>query len=154
DALRSCCRCRLWMRRWRWVCPRSAWSARNRGETLEIGGVRIDVVAACHGVSVEDAYTFGEELSDGWVRFLGYVVEVGGMRVYHAGDCIPYAGQVERLHALRPDVACLPINGRDFFRESEFDIVGNMDFREAARLAHDMGVSVLAPMHWEMFTQN
>jgi L-ascorbate metabolism protein UlaG (beta-lactamase superfamily) len=74
--------------------------------------------------------------------------------VYHAGDCIPYPGQVERVRALRPNVACLPINGRDFFREREHNIVGNMDFREAARLAHDLGVEVLVPMHWELFETN
>jgi L-ascorbate metabolism protein UlaG (beta-lactamase superfamily) len=48
----------------------------------------------------------------------------------------------------------LPINGRDFFREHEHNIVGNMDFREAARLASDLGVEVLVPMHWELFETN
>jgi L-ascorbate metabolism protein UlaG (beta-lactamase superfamily) len=124
------------------------------GVAIETGGVRVEPVAACHGVNVEDAYTLGEEISDGRVRYLGYVVEVGGVRVYHSGDCIPYPGQVERLSALKPNVACLPINGRDFFRESEFNIVGNMDFREAARVANDIGAQVLVPMHWELFAQN
>ena len=63
-------------------------------------------------------------------------------------------GQAERLKALRPDVALLPINGRDFFRESEHNVVGNMDYREAARLAADMGAQVLVPMHWELFAGN
>jgi L-ascorbate metabolism protein UlaG (beta-lactamase superfamily) len=121
---------------------------------ISIDGVRIWPVPACHGVNTSDAYTLGEALSDGLVRFLGYVVEIGGTRVYHAGDCIPYAGQVERLRELRPNVACLPINGRDFFRESEHNIVGNMDFREAARLASDIGAEVLVPMHWEMYETN
>ena len=58
------------------------------------------------------------------------------------------------MRALRPNVACLPINGRDFYRESEHNIVGNMDSREAARLAHDLGVDVLVPMHWELFETN
>jgi L-ascorbate metabolism protein UlaG (beta-lactamase superfamily) len=48
----------------------------------------------------------------------------------------------------------LPINGRDFFRELEHNIVGNMDFREAARLAGDIGVELLVPMHWELFATN
>jgi len=124
------------------------------GVAIETGGVRIEPVAACHGVNVSDAYTLGEELSEGRVRYLGYVVEVGGVRVYHSGDCIPYPGQVERLRALQPNVACLPINGRDFFRESESNIVGNMDFREAARVANDIGAELLVPMHWELFAQN
>ena len=123
-------------------------------ESITLGGLTIHPVPACHGVNVSDAYTFGQELSNGDVRYLGYVVEVGGVRVYHAGDCIPYEGQAERLKQLGPRVVCLPINGRDFFRESERNIVGNMDFREAARLAHDVGAEVLVPMHWELFPHN
>jgi len=122
--------------------------------TLELGGIRVSVVPARHGVNVADAYTFGEELSGGLVRYLGYVVEIGGVRVYHAGDCIPYADQIERVKALRPHIACLPINGRDFFRETEQNIVGNMSFREAARTANDIGVELMVPMHWELFPHN
>jgi len=48
----------------------------------------------------------------------------------------------------------LPINGRDYFRETERNLVGNMDEREAARLAHDAGAQVLVPMHWELFPHN
>jgi L-ascorbate 6-phosphate lactonase len=125
-------------------------------EPIERSGVRIDPVPARHGLNVADAYTFGEDLTDsnGMVRYLGYVVELGGVRAYHAGDCIPYPGQVERLRALRPDLALLPINGRDFFRETERNLVGNMDFREAARLASDIGAQLLIPMHWELFAHN
>lgn len=117
-------------------------------------GVVVTPVPASHGVNVADAYSFGETLSGGKVRYLGYVLEIGGVRIYHAGDCIPYAGQVERLRALKPDLALLPINGRDFFRETDRNLVGNMDPREAARLAVDIGASVLVPMHWELFPHN
>jgi L-ascorbate metabolism protein UlaG (beta-lactamase superfamily) len=123
-------------------------------EPLTLEGLAIHSVPACHGVNVSDAYTFGQELSNGLTRYLGYVFELGGVRIYHAGDCIPYEGQIERLKQLRPHVACLPINGRDFFRETEANIVGNMDFREAARIAHDIGARVLVPMHWELFPHN
>ncbi len=123
-------------------------------EAIEHNDVRVYPVHARHGINVSDAYTFGEELSDGLVRYLGYVVDIGGVRVYHAGDCSPYPGQVEQVRALRPQVALLPINGRDFYRETEHNIVGNMDFREAARLANDIGAEVLVPMHWELFAGN
>lgn len=59
------------------------------------------------------------------------------------------AGRIAVLGA-----AQLPINGRDHFRETERNIVGNMDHREAARLAHDLGVDLLVPMHWELFPHN
>jgi L-ascorbate metabolism protein UlaG (beta-lactamase superfamily) len=123
-------------------------------EPVELDGLRIQPVPARHGVNVSDAYTFGEALSNGLVRYLGYVVELAGVRLYHAGDCVPYPGQADRLRRLGPSIVCLPINGRDFFRESEQNIVGNMDFREAARLASDVGAQTLIPMHWELFPHN
>jgi L-ascorbate 6-phosphate lactonase len=124
------------------------------GDRLQLGGAVIQPVPARHGVDVADAYTFGEELSGGLVRYLGYVVELGGVRAYHAGDCSPYPEQAQIVGRLQPDLALLPINGRDFYRETERNIVGNMDYREAARLAADLGVSALVPMHWELFPQN
>jgi L-ascorbate 6-phosphate lactonase len=123
-------------------------------EPFEHAGVRVHPVPARHGVNVDDAYNFGEQISNGLVRYLGYVIEMGGVRAYHAGDCLPYAGQSERLRALRPHIALLPINGRDFYRETERNVVGNMDEREAARLAHDMQAQLLIPMHWELFAHN
>ncbi len=134
--------------------PRTRVVGATPDQELAFDGVRVHPVPARHGVNVADAYTFGEELSGGLARYLGYVVEIGGVRAYHAGDGIPYAGQAERLRALQPYLALLPINGRDFYRETERNIVGNMDEREAARLAHDMGARVLVPMHWELFGHN
>ncbi len=124
------------------------------GQPLTAAGVQVHPVPACHGVHMADAYSFGKEMSNGLVRFLGYVIDLGGVRVYHAGDTIPYEGQVERLRRLQPHLALLPINGRDFFRETERDLVGNMNPREAAHLASDIGAEVLVPMHWEMFNHN
>jgi L-ascorbate 6-phosphate lactonase len=124
------------------------------GDLIERAGVKVHPVRAKHGVHVKDAYTFGQELSNGLVRYLGYVVEMGGVRIYHSGDCAPYPGQLDDVKALKPHVALLPINGRDYNRETDFDIVGNMDHREAARLANDLGVQLLIPMHWEMFAVN
>ncbi|MFN3337820.1 MAG: MBL fold metallo-hydrolase, partial [Thermomicrobium sp.] len=62
--------------------------------------------------------------------FCGYVVALGGVRLYHAGDTIVYDKLGETVGALEPQVALLPINGRDWYRERE-DIVGNLDIREA-----------------------
>jgi len=115
--------------------------------------VSITPVPACHGVDVADAYNFGEELSGGLVRYLGYVVELGGVRVYHAGDTLWWPGQERVLRDLGVQVALLPINGRDLVREAD-NIVGNMDHREAALLAAAAGVELLVPMHWDMFDAN
>jgi L-ascorbate 6-phosphate lactonase len=123
------------------------------GEKVEIDGVRIHPVPARHGVEITDAYTFGTELSDGLVRYLGFVLESDGVRLYHAGDTILYEGMAEGLRELRVDVAMLPINGRDSYRESS-GLVGNLDERESAFLTRDMGAETLIPMHYELFEHN
>ena len=120
---------------------------------LTFGDARVIPVPACHGVHVTDAYTFGHELSGGHYRYLGYVVELNGVRVYHAGDTIVYDGMAERLRTLRVDVALLPINGRDHYRERQ-DIVGNLSYREAADLVAEAAVDLVVPMHYEMFAAN
>ena len=134
--------------------PRERVIGAQPDEPLDLDGALIHPVPARHGVNVSDAYNFGEQLSGGLVRYLGYVVELGGVRAYHAGDTIPYDGQIDRLRALQPHLALLPINGRDFFRETEDNTVGNLDPREAARLAGDIGAEALVPMHWELFSFN
>jgi L-ascorbate metabolism protein UlaG (beta-lactamase superfamily) len=114
---------------------------------------RVVPVPACHGVDVADAYNFGQDLSGGQVRYLGYVVELGGVRVFHAGDSLWWPGEERVLRDLGVHVALLPINGRDPLREAD-NIVGNMDHREAALLAAGAGVELLVPMHWDMFDGN
>jgi len=123
------------------------------GETVEIAGIQIGAVPARHGVTMEDAYGFGEDLSGGLIRFLGFVVDLGEVRVYHAGDTILYEGMETLLRDRAVDVALLPINGRDAEREAR-GIVGNMDHREAAWLASGMGAGLLVPMHYDMFARN
>ncbi len=120
---------------------------------VQLGAARVTPVPARHGVHASDAYNFGRELSGGLQRYLGYVVELSGVRVYHSGDTIGYDGQVERLRELRIDLALLPINGRDVAREAR-DFVGNLDAREAADLAAQIGADAIVPMHYELYADN
>lgn len=122
-------------------------------ETILVEGVAVHAVPACHGLEAADAYSFGRELSGGLYRYLGYVVELGGVRIYHAGDTIPFEGQAEWLRRLEVDVVLLPINGRDAAREAQ-GIVGNLDEVAAARLAAEAGADLLVPMHYDMFEAN
>jgi L-ascorbate metabolism protein UlaG (beta-lactamase superfamily) len=106
-----------------------------------------------HGVTMEDAYGFGEAMSGGLVRFLGFVVDAGDVRLYHAGDTIHYEGMEAMLRQLEIDVAMLPINGRDPEREAR-GIVGNLSEREAAWLAASIEAGVLVPIHHDLFAGN
>lgn len=120
---------------------------------MTVGAARVWPVPALHGLHAADAYTFGHEYSEAQYRFLGYVVELDGVRVYHAGDTVMFDGLIEAVRELAPHVALLPINGRDYFREGQ-DIVGNLNAREAARLAVEIGANLLIPMHYDMFAGN
>ncbi len=123
------------------------------GEALELAGLTVRAVPAMHGVTMDDAYGFGGSLSGGLVRFLGYVLDTGAVRLYHAGDTIHYEGMETTLRDLEIDVAMLPINGRDPEREA-LGIVGNLSDREAAWLAKEIGARVVIPMHYDLFARN
>lgn len=126
------------------------------GEVVHLDAVTLFSVPACHGLKAPPAtydFEFVEREGKSLYRFLGYILEVGGVRLYHAGDTVIYEGLVERLREMEIDLAFLPINGRNYFRE-QHNIVGNMDEREAADLAVAAGVKLLVPIHYEMFAAN
>jgi L-ascorbate metabolism protein UlaG (beta-lactamase superfamily) len=123
------------------------------GGRLTLGQAVVTPLPARHGVHVADAYNFGEALSGGGCRYLGYVIDLGGARVYHAGDTVDYPELVDHLRELDVDLALLPVNGRDAAREAR-DIVGNLDPAEAADLAARAGVDAAVPMHYDMFAGN
>jgi L-ascorbate 6-phosphate lactonase len=123
------------------------------GEVLEVADLTIRAVPAMHGVTMEDAYGFGEELSGGLVRFVGFVVDAADIRLYHAGDTIHFPGMEDTLQDLSVDLAMLPINGRDPGREAR-GIVGNLTEREAAWLAGAIGTGTVVPMHYDLFAGN
>jgi L-ascorbate metabolism protein UlaG (beta-lactamase superfamily) len=123
------------------------------GAPAELDPVKVHAVPARHGVTMEDAYGFGGSLSEGQIRFLGYVIEADGVRIYHAGDTIHYEGMEEGLRPFGLDVALLPVNGRHAEREAR-GIVGNLNEREAAWLAAEIGARILVPMHHDLFVGN
>jgi L-ascorbate 6-phosphate lactonase len=126
------------------------------GETVRLGEITLSPVPACHGLEAPPAaygFDFVEHEGKNLYRYLGYILEIAGVRIYHAGDTVIYDGLVERLRALDIDIAFLPINGRSYFRE-QLGLVGNMDEREAADLAAAAGVKLLVPIHYEMFAAN
>jgi L-ascorbate 6-phosphate lactonase len=123
------------------------------GVELVAGRVRVRVVPAWHGVTVDDGYSDG-----GWseglpTRFVGYVIEFPAATLYHAGDTIAAEPLIETVREHHPDVALLPVNGRDFFRERR-GILGNLDAREAVEMAVRIGARTLIPMHHDMVRGN
>ena len=126
------------------------------GETLHLGGTAAHPVAAWHGLGGDLPVSYGLRTAadrDDAVRFLGYVIEIGGWRVYHSGDTLAYPGMVERLRELAVDVMLVPINGRDFMRE-QAGCVGNLDAAEAAWLCAAVRARLAIPMHYDAMSDN
>ena len=114
-------------------------------ETLtlaDIHGCTITAVPAAHEALDTD--------ENGDYRYHGYCITVGGVTIYHSGDCIPYDGLATAVLPYKPDVALLPINGRDPSR----GVSGNFSGPEAAALAHSLNVKCVIPNHYDLFAFN
>jgi L-ascorbate metabolism protein UlaG (beta-lactamase superfamily) len=124
--------------------PRDRVIGIDSDESLESKGISIHAVAAAHERFETDDY--GRHL------YLGYVIELGGLRVYHSGDGLAYDGLAKRLVGSfgEFDVMFLPINGRDPAR----GVPGNMSAAEAVGLANAVGPRFVVPHHYDMFTFN
>ena len=94
-----------------------------------------------------------EQDADGRHRFLGYVMAVHGLRLYHSGDCVPYDGLAQAVRALSPGLALLPVNGRDAERAAS-RIPGNFTLDEAIQLCGAADIAVLIPHHFGLFAFN
>ncbi|MUG88139.1 MBL fold metallo-hydrolase [Paenibacillus timonensis] len=107
--------------------------------------LRLTPIAAAHEQLERD--------TDGGPRYVGYVLELNGVTLFHAGDTLVYPELIERVGALKPDIALLPINGRDYFRRQR-GIVGNMDYREAVHFAREIEADTVIPLHYDLFAVN
>jgi L-ascorbate metabolism protein UlaG (beta-lactamase superfamily) len=95
------------------------------GDTVEVQGVKIEA---------PPAYTIGKQSHPKNNRWVGFVVEMDGKRLYYAGDTdlIP-----EMRDLLRIDVALLPVGG-----------TYTMNAAEAAEAAKIIKPGVAVPYHW------
>lgn len=75
---------------------------------------------------------------------VGYVVRCGRWTLYHSGDTLAYDGLGATLRPFSIDLAILPINGQ----------LGNMNGRDAARVAHEARAALAIPCHYDMFEFN
>jgi L-ascorbate metabolism protein UlaG (beta-lactamase superfamily) len=111
-------------------------------ETREIAGFRIRAIPSAHEGLDTDA--------EGHHLYLGFVIEVEGLRLYHSGDGVNYDGLIDQLGHAPFDVMFLPINGRDPRR----GVPGNMSATEAVDLATRIRPRFVVPHHYDMFTFN
>jgi L-ascorbate metabolism protein UlaG (beta-lactamase superfamily) len=103
--------------------------------------------------SVPSAHPTFEYTDAAGYPFLGFVIEVDGLCLYHSGDTLAYDGLADRLRAFAPDILFLPINGTDA-RRAALKVPPNMNAAEAVTLAKVVGSGVVIPHHYDMFTFN
>jgi L-ascorbate metabolism protein UlaG (beta-lactamase superfamily) len=91
--------------------------------------------------------------SEGHHRFLGYILETAGLRIWHSGDCIPFDGLIEEVAPYAPDIVLLPVNGRRP-ELSENGVPGNFTMAEAISIAGAIGARHLVAHHYGLFDFN
>ena len=94
------------------------------GETLEVLGYPMEVVYS---------YNTNKPNHPRGDQHVGYVIEVGGRRIYHAGD----TDLIPEMADIRCDVALLPIGG-----------TYTMDADEWLEAIARIRPKVVVPMHW------
>lgn len=112
---------------------------------VPIPGLELHVLPAAHETLERD--------SQGRHLFLGYGLAASGLRLYHSGDTIPFDGLEDAVRAFAPDIALLPVNGRDAQRLA-MGVPGNLTLEEAVSLCLATGITYLVPHHFGMFAFN
>lgn len=115
------------------------------GQPLTLGALTVTPIPAAHYDLERDAA--------GHHRYLGYVVALNGVTLYHSGDTVLAPELLDALKGQRVDIAALPVNGRDYWRDQQH-IVGNLYPQEAADLVAMLGADVFIPLHNDLFAGN
>ena len=124
------------------------------GERVELTGLAYTAIPAAHGASALTGprYVY-EEDDEGHARWMGFLISCNGVTLYHAGDTVLIPEILTALIGQKIDIAILPINGRDFFREQK-EIVGNLWPGETIELAVAIKARVLIGCHNDLFDGN
>lgn len=119
------------------------------GQRHEQAGLAWTAMPAAH-------YSY-EVDGQGRSRWMGFVIECNGVTIYHSGDTIMFPELEQALRDIKSktpiDLALLPINGRDYMRDSD-NIIGNLWPHEAVELARLLEVKTLIGMHNDLFAGN
>lgn len=113
------------------------------GDVEEFGEVAIKVLPASHT---------NLEVENGYSRWMGFEIVIDDFIIYHAGDTIPFE-EIKSTISENIDLAFLPINERNYFRERS-GIIGNMTCREAIEWADELNIKQWVPTHWDLFIGN
>lgn len=94
------------------------------GKKIKIGGVEIESVPS---------YNIDKPFHPKENNWLGYVVSVDGIKIYHAGD----TDRIPEMKNIATDLALLPVGG-----------TYTMNWEEAAKAVRDIDLKLAIPMHY------
>ena len=114
----------------------------NDGQTHHEDWISITAIPAAHNEIDRD--------EKGNCRYLGYMIHLAGITIYHSGDTLLYDGMEEQISKHHPDLALLPINGNDPARK----VAGNLNASEAVSLTKACKIPVVIPCHYDLFAFN
>ena len=117
----------------------------DAGDTLYLDDIVVDAVPAAHEELDRDEH--------GHHPYLGYVLSLPQITIYHSGDCVPFPGLSDALTPHRIDLALLPVNGRDA-RRLQQGIPGNFNLSEAVTLCREQSIPAMIAHHFGMFDFN
>ena len=108
---------------------------------------RVDVTAI---PSAHESFKINER----WEHsYLGYILHIDGVNIYHSGGCILYKGLIEKVKTIGADIALLPISGQNF-QEKEKKIARNFTVEEALDLCEGANIKNLIVHHFGMFSHD
>lgn len=121
----------------------------DRKKNLQVGEI-----AVCGDFTIKGlpASHTSLEITNNYSRWMGYELKIGNFIMYHAGDTIPFGELKSYLNSI-VDLAFLPINERNYFRDRD-GIIGNMTCREAILWVEELNIKKWIPTHWDMFKPN
>jgi len=94
------------------------------GKKLTVKGIEIEAVPA---------YNIGKKFHPKSNNWMGYIITVKGVRIYHAGD----TDLIPEMKTVKCDIAMLPVSGTYV-----------MTAKEAVEAAKILGAKVYIPMHY------
>jgi L-ascorbate metabolism protein UlaG (beta-lactamase superfamily) len=100
------------------------------GQRLSINGIKIEAVPA---YNLNKFRSPGKPFHPQEAGHVGFIVAVGGQRIYHAGD----TDNIPEMDGLEVDIALLPVSGTYV-----------MTAEEAADAARRIGPEIAVPMHY------
>lgn len=105
-------------------------------------------------VAVPAAHLSVERDTNGRLKYVGFIIEWLGRRIYIAGDTCADDAVIRAVESYKPiHTAILPVNEHNFYRARR-GIVGNMSVREAFQFGADLEVKRVVAVHWDMFKVN